>query len=184
MRLRNSRSWSMFKLLTVMTYIVFMVLAVAYLVRSRNSESGSDSSFTLHSFLSSREIPKEVLDFEARVRPGMGENGKPVTLDKSEQTAEDIKDQMKAHSFNKYLSDLISLKRDLPDTRHQSCRRIDYDDPQSLPTVSVILIFSNEALSAVLRTVWSLILRSPRDMLKEIVLGEEDIMTFEILDEL
>ena len=90
-----------------------------------------------------------------------------------EQTEEDIKENMKLHSFNKYVSDVISLKRELPDTRHHTCRQINYDTPQSLPTTSVILIFSNEALSAVLRTVWSLILRTPKEMLNEIILVDD-----------
>ena len=107
-----------------------------------------------------------------KVRPGLGNNGKGVSLPK-EQTEEDIKEQMRQHSFNKYVSDVISLKRDLPDTRHHTCRQIDYENPKSLPTASVILIFSNEALSAVLRTVWSLILRTPKEMLKEIVLVDD-----------
>ena len=90
-----------------------------------------------------------------------------------EQTEEDIKENMKLHSFNKYVSDVISLKRELPDTRHHTCRQINYDNPKSLPTTSVILIFSNEALSAVLRTVWSLILRTPKEMLNEIILVDD-----------
>ena len=59
-------------------------------------------------------------------------------------------------------------------------RQIRYDQPSELPTVSVILIFSNEALSAVLRTVWSLILRSPKEMLKEIVLVDDGSTSDEI----
>ena len=107
-----------------------------------------------------------------KVRPGLGEHGKGVSLPK-EQTEEDIKENMKLHSFNKYVSDVISLKRELPDTRHHTCRQINYDNPKSLPTTSVILIFSNEALSAVLRTVWSLILRTPKEMLNEIILVDD-----------
>ena len=57
--------------------------------------------------------------------------------------------------------------------RHHTCRQINYGNPKSLPTASVILIFSNEALSAVLRTVWSLILRTPKEMLNEIVLVDD-----------
>ena len=123
-------------------------------------------------------VPQEVLDFEAKVRPGLGEKGRGVTL--QEQTEDHIKENMKHHSFNKYVSDVISLKRDLPDTRHQQCRQLQYDSPSELPTVSVILIFSNEALSAVLRTVWSLILRSPKEMLKEIVLVDDGSTSEEI----
>ena len=166
LRLRNSRSWSAVKFVVIITYIIFMILCLLYLF-NRNSEN----QVTKEEELKSQDVPQEVLDFEAQVRPGLGAYGKGVTLE--EQTEDDIKELMKQHSFNKLVSDVISLKRDLPDTRHPSCRVIDYDPPQSLPTVSVILIFSNEALSAVLRTVWSLILRSPHVMLKEIILVDD-----------
>jgi hypothetical protein len=68
-------------------------------------------------------VPSDVLDFEAKVRQGLGDRGSGVSLPK-EQTDEDIQAQMKKHSFNKYVSDVISLKRELPDTRHQSCRTL------------------------------------------------------------
>ena len=53
-------------------------------------------------------VPQEVLDFEAKVRPGYGDKGKGASLP---QTEEDIKEQMKYHSFNKKVSDVISLQR-------------------------------------------------------------------------
>ena len=55
------------------------------------------------------------------------------------------------YAFNKYVSDMINVKREMPDTRHGDCRKIDYDSPESLPKTSVILIFCNEALSVLLR---------------------------------
>ena len=51
------------------------------------------------------------------MHPGLVEHGKGVSLPK-EQTEEDIKENVKLHSFNKYVSDVISQKRELPDTRH------------------------------------------------------------------
>jgi polypeptide N-acetylgalactosaminyltransferase len=44
----------------------------------------------------------------------------------------------------------------------------------------VILIFNNEALSAVMRTVWSIIRTSPKEMLKEIVLVDDASTSDEI----
>jgi len=41
-------------------------------------------------------------------------------------------------------------------------------------STSVILIFCNEALSVLLRTVWSLIQYTPRKMLREIVLVKQN----------
>jgi polypeptide N-acetylgalactosaminyltransferase len=55
------------------------------------------------------------------------------------------------YAFNKVVSDQISVKREMPDTRHADCRKIDYDRPETLPNTSVILIFCNEALSVLLR---------------------------------
>ena len=58
---------------------------------------------------------------------------------------------LQKYAFNKYVSDQINVKREMPDTRHADCRKIDYDPPQTLPKTSVILIFCNEAISVLLR---------------------------------
>ena len=71
------------------------------------------------------------------------------------------------------ISDRIALNRSLPDVRRSQCRERVYPPPHELPTTSVIIIYHNEAFSTLLRTVTSVILRSPREALHEIILVDD-----------
>lgn len=89
------------------------------------------------------------------------------------------------NKFNLYLSDTIAINRSLPDVRHQLCRNVKY--AKRLPDTSVILIFHNEDLTTLLRSVRSVIDRSPRSLLKEIILVDDySKVTFmtNVLDEI
>lgn len=78
---------------------------------------------------------------------------------------------LKEHNYNLLASDMISLYRSLPDPRSDECTILSY--PQKLPTTSVIIIFHNEGWTTLLRTVWSVINRSPRELIKEIILVDD-----------
>lgn len=125
--------------------------------------------------------PKEVPVFKGRGIKGNfepdtygggsepGDEGRPVKLkfeDKSEE--ERLKN---VYGFNQLVSDRISLNRTVPDTREEECKFWDY--PTNLPSASVILVFHNEGWSSLLRTVNSIINRSPPQFLHQIVLVDD-----------
>lgn len=78
----------------------------------------------------------------------------------------------KKENYNLLASDMISLHRSLPtDRRPEECRLLFY--PEKLPSTSVIIIFHNEAWTTILRTVWSVLDRSPPELVKEIILVDD-----------
>ncbi|EGT51998.1 CBN-GLY-6 protein [Caenorhabditis brenneri] len=89
------------------------------------------------------------------------------------------------NQFNLLVSDGISVRRSLPEIRKPSCRNITF--PDNLPTTSVIIVYHNEAYSTLLRTVWSVIDRSPKELLKEIILvddfSDREFLKYPKLDE-
>lgn len=78
---------------------------------------------------------------------------------------------MREFGFNTYVSDMISMTRTIPDIRPSECKWWHY--PEDLPTVSVVIVFHNEGWTPLLRTVHTVIHRSPKNILKEIVMVDD-----------
>uniref|UniRef100_A0A8C5EC31 Polypeptide N-acetylgalactosaminyltransferase n=1 Tax=Gouania willdenowi TaxID=441366 RepID=A0A8C5EC31_GOUWI len=86
------------------------------------------------------------------------------------------------YGYNGYLSDRISLTRPIPDLRPDGCRNMSYSS--DLPQIGVIFIFVNEALSVLLRSVHTVIQRTPAHLLKEIILVDDHSNSSELKEHL
>ncbi|XP_075938422.1 putative polypeptide N-acetylgalactosaminyltransferase 8 [Anarhichas minor] len=76
------------------------------------------------------------------------------------------------YGYNVFLSDRLPLDRALPDTRDKRCLKKSY--PKDLPSLGVVLIYLNEALSVIERALRSIIDRTPKNLLKEIILVDDN----------
>ncbi|XP_033227598.1 polypeptide N-acetylgalactosaminyltransferase 5 isoform X2 [Belonocnema kinseyi] len=98
-----------------------------------------------------------------------GESGSAVHIPADQEAKQ--QELFKLNQFNLMASDMISLNRSLKDVRLEGCKNKKH--PAYLPHTSIVIVFHNEAWSTLLRTVWSVINRSPRALLKEIILVDD-----------
>ncbi|XP_067632156.1 polypeptide N-acetylgalactosaminyltransferase 3 [Eurosta solidaginis] len=101
---------------------------------------------------------------------GEGAEGRPVVVPARESFR--MQRFFRLNSFNILASDRIPLNRTLKDYRIGECRDKKYVITE-MPTTTVIIVFHNEAWSVLLRTITSVINRSPRKLLKEIILVDD-----------
>ncbi|XP_032045965.1 polypeptide N-acetylgalactosaminyltransferase 5 [Aythya fuligula] len=107
-----------------------------------------------------------------------GQFGHPVAVPEDKQ--EEAKSRWKEGNFNVYLSDLIPVDRAVADTRPAGCsEQWVHDD---LPTTTIIMCFVDEVWSTLLRSVHSVLSRSPPHLVEEIILVD-DFSTKEYLKE-
>ncbi|XP_075977947.1 putative polypeptide N-acetylgalactosaminyltransferase 9 [Anticarsia gemmatalis] len=102
-----------------------------------------------------------------------GVNGKPVIL--RDDLRYEIKTQIETgwmnHAFNQFVSDMIPPDRSIVDPRDDWCKKQNYT--KDLPKATVIICFHNEAWSALVRTVTSVLNRSPPDLLEQVILVDD-----------
>ncbi|XP_035825465.1 N-acetylgalactosaminyltransferase 6-like [Aplysia californica] len=116
--------------------------------------------------------------FEDDVDPdGPGEGGAGAKMEKSRSMDAEQREKFdrgwQANSFNELNSERISVHRSLPDCKSRECKQVEEDFPEDFPSVSVIIIFHDEAWSVLLRSVHSILSRTPEHLLREIILVDD-----------
>uniref|UniRef100_A0A182Q2R3 Ricin B lectin domain-containing protein n=1 Tax=Anopheles farauti TaxID=69004 RepID=A0A182Q2R3_9DIPT len=102
-----------------------------------------------------------------------GDMGQPVEMNlTNEQLDTLVQDGIRTQGFNQYFSDLMSVRRRLPEIRDPWCA-VPGRFEANLPATSIVIVFYNEAWSVVLRTVHSVLDRSPAHLVREIVLVDD-----------
>ncbi|XP_053617170.1 polypeptide N-acetylgalactosaminyltransferase 10-like [Plodia interpunctella] len=110
-------------------------------------------------------------------RRGLGEHGQAVWLKGKYQSP--TMNLYRSLGLNELVSNKISLSRALPDVRHPACMNCTYIE--SLPSVSIIIPFHNEHMITLIRTVRSVLNRSPPQLIKEILLVD-DVSNLKMLE--
>ncbi|XP_051761891.1 polypeptide N-acetylgalactosaminyltransferase 5 isoform X1 [Ctenopharyngodon idella] len=99
----------------------------------------------------------------------MGQFGQPARVPRDKEL--ESRRRWSEGYFNVFLSEQIPIDRAIPDTRPQTCsENLVHDD---LPNTSVIFCFVDEVWSTLLRSVHSVLNRSPPHLLKEIILVDD-----------
>ncbi|XP_070502431.1 N-acetylgalactosaminyltransferase 4-like [Chironomus tepperi] len=112
----------------------------------------------------------EFMEYEAS-RTGPGEQGKAYVL-KDESYIEKNEEIFQKFGFYGIASDHISVNRSLPDIRHEKCRRKQY--LRQIPKVSIIIVYFDEYLSMLKRTLHSIYNRTPHMLIHEIILVNDN----------
>lgn len=100
---------------------------------------------------------------------GPGEKG--VAHHTKPAQADNVDNSINEYGMNMVASNEISLDRSVPDTRLKECK--DWHYPMDLPKASVVIVFHNEGRSVLLRTVHSIINRTPDQFLEEVLLVDD-----------
>lgn len=165
--------------------VLFLVFVIYFSLES-NDSNDLEYFITKKQSILSNNSQEVIIKSKVVEKTRFGEMGRPVLLEKnnlSDEVKNHIKSSEKYYGYNRYVSDLISVDRDLPDERPEECKKFfDKDDVYpfnndfldvQVPLVSVIIVFHNEAWSVLLRTVHSVINRSSNQLLHEILLVDD-----------
>ncbi|XP_035763765.1 probable polypeptide N-acetylgalactosaminyltransferase 8 [Neolamprologus brichardi] len=102
--------------------------------------------------------------------------------DLSEEEQKEAEQLFQRYGYNAFLSDRLPLNREIPDTRPPRCAVKNY--LKDLPTISVVLIYLDEALSIIKRAIRSIVDKTPARLLQEIILVDDHSSNEDLMEKL
>jgi polypeptide N-acetylgalactosaminyltransferase len=145
---------------------VFVIVIVILYLRPLLTHQVSGNAKLISKLASVYE--KTIKDYENKIIPNLGHDGAAAYLEGTD--AKEGDKALKKFALNTVLSDRMPLDRKLRDPRNPKCKTFTYNPKLK---ASVVVIFYNELLSVILRTVWSVILQTPKHLLQEIILVDD-----------
>ncbi|XP_069020981.1 probable polypeptide N-acetylgalactosaminyltransferase 8 [Embiotoca jacksoni] len=100
----------------------------------------------------------------------------------SEEDQREAERLFRRYGYNAFLSDRLPLNREIPDTRPPRCTEKRY--PEDLLTLSVVLIYLDEALSVIKRAVRSVIDKTPARLLQDIILVDDHSSNKDLMEKM
>ena len=164
----------------LVSLLIIILLLLAFLPRNADEEGSSNDDTPHFDLIGNANGYRNSDSLREKLRPKLAGNFLPSKKKSSSvlwddigaaHNADDVKlrdEGYKMYAFNTLVSSRLSLHREIPDTRHRACRNLTY--PTELPSASVIICFYREDTSTLLRTIHSVIDRSPPQALKEVIL--------------
>uniref|UniRef100_A0A665W048 Polypeptide N-acetylgalactosaminyltransferase n=1 Tax=Echeneis naucrates TaxID=173247 RepID=A0A665W048_ECHNA len=138
------------------------------IIKAKAEEDSKDNS-TVARKTGVHKVVSLDLTLSPRDANAVGQFGQPALVASHEDAV--VRKRWNEGHFNVYLSDQIPVDRAIPDTRPDTCaQNLVHDD---LPSTSVIFCFVDEVWSTLLRSVHSVLNRSPPHLLKEIILVDD-----------
>lgn len=159
-------------------FVVFCFIVIFKFIQKNNDPLAITKNFIyfepLNSYFRAHHVLSYKIDYHDYKYQEMekhsfglpGENGQPVYVEADEEALN--KKLFDENGYSGLISDKIALNRSLPDYRQAHCKEMKY--AKDLPTVSVVIPFFNDHLSTLLRTVYSVVNRAPKHLLKEVIL--------------
>ncbi|CAE7570082.1 GALNT1 [Symbiodinium natans] len=71
------------------------------------------------------------------------------------------------------VSDSISVDRSQQDIRSKACQKLATGYPTNLPQATIVIVFHNEAFSALVRSVHSVLNTAPPHLVREVILVDD-----------